>query len=138
MKVAISSTGKGLESQVDARFGRCPYFVIVEIENKKIKSEKTIKNVAVTQFGGAGITAAQVVANEKVNALITVNIGPRALGVFQQLDIEIYKGSGKVKDVVQQFIDGKLKKITASTGPMFMGAGRVAGADAGRGRRRRT
>lgn len=122
MKIAISSTEEGLESQVNARFGRCPYFVIVEIEDKKIKSEKTIKNTATAQFGGAGITAAQLIANEKVNAIITMNIGPRALGVFQQLGIEIYQGSGKIKDVVQQFIDGKLKKISAATGPMFMGA----------------
>ncbi len=121
MKIAISSTEEGLESQVNARFGRCPYFVIVEIEDKKIKSEKTIKNTATAQFGGAGITAAQLIANEKVNAIITMNIGPRALGVFQQLSIEIYQGSGKIKDVVQQFIDGKLKKISAATGPMFMG-----------------
>jgi len=46
MKIAISSTGKGLDSEVDARFGRCPYFVIAEIENKKIKSVKSIENTA--------------------------------------------------------------------------------------------
>ncbi|UZE94086.1 MAG: NifB/NifX family molybdenum-iron cluster-binding protein [Candidatus Pacearchaeota archaeon] len=131
MKVAISSTGEGIESQVDARFGRCPYFVVVEIENKKIKKIKTIKNTAAAQFGGAGITAAQVVANEKVNAIITMNLGPRAFGVLQQLSIEMYQGSGKIKAVIKQLIDGKLKKISSSTGPMFMGAG----ADKGRGKK---
>lgn len=121
MKIAISSTEEGLESQVDAKFGRCPYFVVVEIENKKIKSEKTIKNTASAQFGGAGVTAAQIIANEKVDAIITQNLGPRALGVFQQLGIEIYQGSGRIKDAVQQFIDGKLKKISAATSAMGTG-----------------
>jgi predicted Fe-Mo cluster-binding NifX family protein len=121
MKVAISSTGKGLKSRVDARFGRCPYFAIVEIENKKIKSEKTIENTATSQFGGAGITAAQLVANEKVNAVITANAGPRAFQVLSQLKIDIYQGQGKIEDVVKQFIEGKLKKIEEATGPMFMG-----------------
>ena len=84
MKIAISSTGKDLEDNVDERFGRCPYFIIVEIENKKIKSSKTIENTATAQMGRAGISAAEIVANEKVEAIITVNIGPRAFDVFSQ------------------------------------------------------
>ncbi len=123
MKIAISSTGKGIESQVDARFGRCPYFVIVEIENKKIKNIKTVENTATQQMRGAGISAGEIVANEKVDAVITQNLGPRAFGVLQQLSIEMYQGSGRIKNVVQQLINGNLKKINTATGPMFMGAG---------------
>ena len=121
MKIAISSTGKEIESQVDVRFGRCPYFIIVDIENKKLKSKKTIENAAMAQRGGAGISAAEVVGNEKVNAVITVNMGPRAFEVLQQLGIKVYQAQGKIKDVVQQFIDGKLKEISLPTGPKFLG-----------------
>ena len=121
MKIAISSTGKNLESEVDARLGRCPYFLIVDIEDKKIKQTKAIENLAAGQAGGAGITAAQIVANEKVEAIISVNLGPRAYDVFNQLDIKIYQGQGKVKEVIQQFIDGKLKQISEPTGPQHMG-----------------
>lgn len=123
MKIAISSTGKDLESEVDARFGRCIYFLIVEIENKKVKSFKAIENTASTQGGGAGPTAAQIVANEKVDAVISVNFGPRAFDVLQQLEIEIYQGNGKIKEVIQQFINSKLQKVSSATGPMFMGQG---------------
>lgn len=133
MKVGISSTGQDLESQVDVRFGRCPYFVIVEIENKEIKSHKSIQNTAMTAGGGAGVTAAQTVANEGVKAVITGNMGPRAFGVMQQLGIEVYAATGKVKDVVQQYIDGKLTKVSAPTGPMYMGIGPGRGPGAGRG-----
>lgn len=124
MKIAISSTGKDLESNVDVRFGRCPYFLIVEIEDKKIKKVKAIENIATAQAGGAGITAAQIVANEKVEVIISVNMGPRAFDVFGQLGIKVYQGQGKIKDVVQQFIDGKLKEISTPTGPQHMGIGR--------------
>lgn len=136
MKIGISSTGKDLESDVDMRFGRCPYFLIVKIEDKEIKEVKSIENTAAMQAGGAGVTSAQIVANEKVEAVITVNMGPRAFSVFAQLGIKVYQGQGKIKDVVQQFIDGKLTEISAPTGPMFMGApgaGRGAGMGAGRG-----
>ena len=123
MKVAISSTGKDLDDEIDARFGRCPYFVIIEIDEKekKIKNVKAIENTAAGQFGGAGITASQLVANEKVNAVITTNLGPRAFQVLNQLGIEIYQGQGKIKSVVEKFMQGKLKKIEQATGPMFMG-----------------
>ncbi len=125
MKIAISSTGKDLESEVDTRFGRCSYFIIVEIEDKKIKSTKAIENIASKQAGGAGITAAQTVANEKTEAIISTNLGPRAFDVFNQLGINIYQAvPGKVKDTVQKFIEGKLTEISTPTGPQHMGLGR--------------
>ena len=37
MKIGVSATGNGLDAQVDSRFGRCPNFVIVELEGKQIK-----------------------------------------------------------------------------------------------------
>ena len=121
MKIAISSTGKTLESEVDARFGRCAYFLIVEIENKEIKNTKVIKNTAKAQMGGAGISAGQIVANEKVDAIITTNLGPRAFSVFGQFEIKIYQGQGKIKNVIQDFIDEKLTELTDATGPQHTG-----------------
>ncbi len=121
MKVAISSTGKNLESEVDARFGRCSYFLIIEIKNKEIKNIKAIENTAKAQMGGAGITAGEIVANEKVNAVITTNVGPRAFSVFEQFGIKIYQGQGKIKDAIQDFMKGKLTEMTNATGPQHMG-----------------
>ena len=123
MKIGVSSSGEGIESQVDVRFGRCPYFVIVDVdeEGKKIKESKTIKNTAAGQFGGAGVSASQLVGNEKVDAVIGSNVGPRAFQVLNQLGIEIYEGQGKIKDVIQELLEGKLEKIGEATGPMFMG-----------------
>ena len=123
-KIAVSSTGQTIEDNVDARFGRCPYFLIVEIEGKKIKHVKAIENIAAQQAGGAGPTAAQIVADQGVKAIISVNFGPRAFDVFNQLGIKTFIGQGKIKDVIQQFIDGKLKEITTPTGPMHMGMGK--------------
>ena len=127
MKIAISSTGKNLESEIDARFGRCAYFLIAEINDKETsalneKKVKAIKNTAAGQMGGAGITAAEIVANEKVSAVITANLGPRAFSVFEQFGIKIYQGQGKIKDVIQKFIKGQLTEITNSTGPMRGGS----------------
>ena len=121
MRIAISSTGKTLENEIDARFGRCNYFLIIEIENEKVKSVKAIENTAKAQMGGAGITAGEIVANEKVDAVITTNLGPRAFSIFDQFGIKIYQGQGKIKDVLQNFIDGKLTEMTNATGPQHTG-----------------
>ena len=121
MKIAISSTGKTLEDNVDVKFGRCLYFVIVEIENKEIKEIKAIENIAIEQAGGAGITAAELVANQKVEAIISKNLGPRAHDVFGQLSIKVYQGEGKISEAVQQFIKGELIELSEPTGPQHRG-----------------
>jgi len=121
MKIAINSTGKDLESNVDERFGRCPYFLIVDIENKEIKNVKVIENTAKEQLGGAGITAGQIVSNEKVDAVITKNLGPRSFSVFEQFKIKVYFGEGRIKDVIQDFIEGKLKELTDATSSQHVG-----------------
>ena len=90
MKIAISSTGKELDSTIDPRFGRAAYFIMVEIENKEYKIVKTIENPNINVGGGAGVSAGQLVGNEKVVAVITGNMGPRAMDVFSQLKIEVY------------------------------------------------
>ena len=114
MKIAISSTGKTLESEVDSKFGRCKYFLIIEIENKKIKDFKVVENTAKAQSGGAGISAGEIIANQKVDSIITVNLGPRAFSIFDQFKIKVYHGEGKIKEVVEDFANGKLKELSNS------------------------
>ena len=111
MKIAISSKGKDINSEIDDIFGRCSYFIIAEVDNKEIKKSESVENTNVNQMGGAGIATAQMMAEKDVNAVITGNVGPRAFDVLKQFNIEVYSGEGVVKEVLQKFIDGKLKKI---------------------------
>ena len=110
MRIAISSTGEKLTDSVSEVFARCPYFITAEIENQKVKKLELLKNESENQMGGAGISAAQLMAEKNVNVVITGNVGPRASDVLKQFNIEIYFGKGVVKNVLQEFIDGKLKK----------------------------
>ena len=111
MKIAISSIGKDINSNVDSVFGRCSYFIIAETEGKKIVKVEVIKNISAEKMGGAGISAAQAVVEKGVNVVITGNVGPRALDVLKQFDVKVYNGSGSVKKALQNLINGKLKKI---------------------------
>jgi len=111
MKIAVSSIDKNIEGDVSDVFGRCPYFIIAEIENQKIERTEVIENKSTDQMSGAGISTAQLIAEKNVNAVITGNVGPRAFDVLKQFNIEVYSGSGAIKEVLQKFINGKLKKI---------------------------
>ena len=111
MKIAVSSIGKEIKSNVSDVFGRCLYFIIAEIENQKIEKTEAIKNKNTDQMSGAGVSTAQLMAEKNVNAVITGNIGPRALDVLRQFNIDIYYGDGTIEKVLREFIDGKLEKI---------------------------
>ena len=59
MKVAVSSTGKNLDSAIDPRFGRCAYFLIVETDDMGFE---VFDNQSIALGGGAGIQSAQFIA----------------------------------------------------------------------------
>ena len=97
--------------------------MIVETDekNKSIKDFKVVENTAKDQVGGAGVSSGELVAKQNVDAIITVNVGPRAFSVFEQFGIKMYKGDGKIKDVIQKFLDKKLKEMNDATGPQHEG-----------------
>lgn len=119
MKLVISSDGNTIDSEIDPRFGRCRYFIIVETENKEIKEVSSVENQGVIQGHGAGIRAGQQVGEINPDAIITGNLGPNALNVIRQLNIDAYQATGTVKTAVKDFIEGKLKKMTSNVGPHF-------------------
>ena len=133
MRIAISSSGSDLDAEVDPRFGRCRYFVIVDSETKEFE---VLDNQAVMTSGGAGIQAAQIVANSGVDAVITGHLGPNAADTLAAAGLKIYLGaSGTVREALQQYKSGQLQESSGPTVESHFGTGGVGGgAGAGRGR----
>ena len=119
-KIAISSEGNTLESMIDQRFGRCKYFLVIEVENNKIKDVKAVENQGALQGHGAGIRAAQQVGEMRVKEIITGQLGPNATNVLEQLGITVYHASGTVKNAVGQLIKGNLNKITEIASDLYI------------------
>ncbi len=107
VKIAISSIGKSLNDNISEVFGRCPYFIIVDIKKSVIKENEIIKNVGDSQISGAGMAAAKMIAEKGVNVVIAKNVGPRALDVLEQFGIKIFDASGKANKALQDFINKK-------------------------------
>lgn len=115
MKICISSQGNNLDAEVDPRFGRCKYFLIVDSESMDFE---TIDNKNAMAQGGAGIQAAETVANKGCEAAITGNMGPNAFRTLDAAGIKVYTGAeGSVKHAVESFKKGELEETNnASVG----------------------
>ncbi|MEA3355738.1 MAG: NifB/NifX family molybdenum-iron cluster-binding protein [Candidatus Bipolaricaulota bacterium] len=112
MKICITASGQGLASSVNPSFGRAPYFLFVDPQSEEVE---TVENVPGAH--GAGVQAAQTVANRKVAAVLTGSIGPNAHRGLQAAGIEIYTGAkGTVKDAIADYRAGRLSHMQGPTG----------------------
>lgn len=131
MKVAVSAVTGSLEAQVDPRFGRCPYFMIVDTETMSFEA---VPNVSQGALSGAGIQAAQSMANRGVQVVLTGSMGPNAFNALSSAGINVVTGVfGTVRDAVEKFKSGQLKATTTPTGFGLGGFGRGMGRGGGRG-----
>ena len=108
MRVAVTSQGPEMASQVDPRFGRAKFLILVETETGEFIAHDNTQNLNAVQ--GAGIQTAQHVVSLGAAAVITGNVGPKAFTALQAGNIKPYIGSqGSVHDAVEQFKDGRLQ-----------------------------
>lgn len=120
MNIAISSSGRTLDSTLDVRFGRCEFFVIYNSEKGELKA---LENLGQLSGGGAGIAAAQQIIDEKVDAIITGNLGPNAYELIKRADIKVYScGSIPVKTAIEKCQSGDLAELKEA-GPSHNGMG---------------
>ena len=104
MKIAVTSTGPTLDDNVEARFGRCAHFVIIDTDTMQYEA---IENPNISLGGGAGIQSAQLMSKKGVTVVLTGNCGPNAFNVFGQAGIQVIVGiSGHVRNAVEQFKAG--------------------------------
>jgi predicted Fe-Mo cluster-binding NifX family protein len=112
MKVAISADGDKLYSKVDQRFGRSPYFLIVDINGTEVSAFKAIINEGAVQGHGAGIKAAEQIGGLNVDIVITGQLGPNATKVLNELGIKAYSASGTIAESLADLVENKLKIIS--------------------------
>ena len=117
MRLCVTSQGDDLDSEVDPRFGRCAYFLIVDADSMEFEA---VMNGAVGAAGGAGVQAARAVAGLRADAVVTGNLGPNAFEALDAAGIRMFTGAGgTVREAVENFKAGVLKETTAgpTTGP---------------------
>ena len=109
MKVCFTAKGTTLDALMEERFGRAPYFILVESENGSFEA---IKNPYADGGGGVGPKAAQVLIANNVKALVSGQVGGNAQEVLAAAGIAMYtyRTGGSVKDALDQFTKNTLAR----------------------------
>jgi len=132
MIVAVTATGPTLDHTVEPRFGRCPYFLII---NSETLAFEALQNPNAALGGGAGPQSAQLMHSQGVKVVLTGNCGPNAFQTFGAAGIEVITGvAGTVRDAVAQYRMGKLQSSSAPNVKSHFGTGRRSGRGMGMGR----
>lgn len=97
MRVGVAATGETLETDVAGRFGRCPYFLIVETDTM---SCEVLANPAADMPGGAGPTAVQVLVDRGVQVVLAGEFGPKAQQALDLAGIRRVRADGPVRNAL--------------------------------------
>lgn len=109
MKIAIPVDENTMRTEVCMSFGRAPYFLIYDADAKE---GIFLDNSAAASAGGAGIKAAQAVADSGADVLITPRCGENAANVLKAANVRIYKtAEGTAKQNIDAFIADKLSPL---------------------------
>ena len=109
MKICMPTMGKnGLDDLIGEHFGRVPTYTVVDLDTNEVK---VIPNIS-EHMGGQGYPP-EIMVKEGVDAMVCQGLGRRAIGMFEQMGIDVYIGaSGTVKDTIEAFKQGSLQKAS--------------------------
>ena len=115
MRIILTTTSATLEAQVDPRFGRGAYFLVIDPDTLEWQAHP---NPGVGASGGAGSLAAQFAASQKADVVISGDFGPNAYNALQAAGIAMYLfgASTTPKHAIELFKAGQLQQVGAPTG----------------------
>jgi len=108
MRIAISTRDKrGLDSKVSLHFGRCPYYVLVDVEEDDIKAVQVIDNPHHKNHQPGMVPA--FIQSQNVDVMLSGGMGQKAIRHFQQHGIETATGAnGTVRTTLESYLAGEL------------------------------
>jgi len=113
MKIAVTSTGADIDSEVDPRFGRAAFIIVVDSETFEFEALDNKENV--NALKGAGIQAAVAVNKKGADVLLTGFCGPNAFKAMNAAKIKVANDAkGTVREAVQAYLDGKMPLADAA------------------------
>jgi len=111
-RIAVPSNGAGgMDGTRSGHFGHCDVFTFIDVEDGEIKNVSTLQNEEHVQ--GGCMVPVNLLADNKVNALVVGGIGMRPLMGFKQVGINVYHDAERteIRPVVEDLIAGKLEEI---------------------------
>ena len=109
MRIAVSADNKnGLDSVISPHFGRCPHFVLVDLEGQDVRDVREVDNPYYGHHQPGQVPA--LIDSLGANVMLTGGMGGRAIMFFEQFGIEGVTGAyGTVRQSVERYLGGQLK-----------------------------
>ena len=105
-----SEDNRGLESELSAHFGRCPYYTVVDVEGEEILRSEVLENPYFNSHQPGAVP--NFIRSQNVDVMIAGGMGPRAIDLFNQFGIEVATGvQGQVKNVTSAYLDGRISGV---------------------------
>jgi predicted Fe-Mo cluster-binding NifX family protein len=102
MKIAVSATGGALNAQVEERFARAPYFVIVDSATMRFG---LVSNPNVSARHSAGPEAARLIHQRGAEVVLTGRVGPKARRALAEQGVAVVEGaSGMARHAVEAYL----------------------------------
>ena len=110
MRIAVSSeNNQGLESIVSPHFGRCPYFILIDMEGEEVSEVGVVENPFFGQHQPGQVPG--FIHSQGADVMLTGGMGRRAIGFFQQFNIKPVTGAqGTVGSALEQYLAGALQE----------------------------
>ena len=114
MKIILTTIQPDLETELDPRFGRSAYLLVVDPHTMEWQAEP---NTGAGAGGGAGVHAAQLVSKLQAQAVISGHFGPNAFDALCSAGVEMYQFGNyrTAREAIQGFLEGKLLVVSAAT-----------------------
>lgn len=108
MKVMVTAMGKEMDAEVDPRFGRAAYFLVVDQDKGEVV--EAVDNASGRGAAqGAGVQAAETASRLGVECLLTGHCGPKAFSALSAAGIKVFTGAkGSIREALEQYAGGKL------------------------------
>ncbi len=127
MRIAISADdNNGLDSVVSPHFGRCPYYVLVDIEDGQVRQVRAVENPYYGYHQPGQVPA--FIESQGADVMLAGGMGRRAIGLFQQCGIEAVTGAcGTVRHALEQYLGGALQGAAPCRESVAHGHGEATG-----------
>ena len=92
MKIALATDDNmGLDAVLSHHFGRCPYYIVVDVEDKEIKDIKAVKNTFYESHGQTG-EVPNFIHSLEADVIIAGGWGQKLSGFFNKSEFKHLQG----------------------------------------------
>jgi len=119
MRVAVPlAEDRGMASAPSDRFGRAPFFALVAVDRREreVRDLTIVANPEAGREARAGLHAVRILVREKVDELITPDIGEISFHALhdQLVSVHMLRGT-TLHEVLERYLSGELEPMTRPT-----------------------